>query len=638
MANFSIAFIYEAIDKVTAIQEKIKRNQKKTFDAMGASMDKFNRKLDATGKKLKSIGGGITSVGKSITTRVTLPLLAMGAMAIVQGGRFEDAMASLSAITGVTGKQLSVMRGEIMQSGERFGIDSAAFAKGMELIGSKKPELLKMPIVLKGVTDAAALMAKAAGQELPEAALNLTETMNQFNISGERASEVVNILAAGSKFGAVAIPQLSQSINLAGVAAKNAKLSLAETVGTIEILGERGLSGARAGTQLRNVFTILEAQASKKFKPSVVGLAKALENLDKAQISTAQTVKLFGRENLNAASILIEGRKRIGEMAAKVVGTNTAVEQARIRMATLNQQLAKLWVFIKNQLIKIFIAFGPQIKKVAAFTGMVLAKIATWVKANPKLASTLAVVVGVFGVLGPLLVGLGAVVGTVGTAISFLAGIFTIAVAKAVAVGAAITAVTAGMIFFGSGASESTTWSERLRMVWEFLKKAGIAIWNDVGPVFNNLKAIVLELFAIFKNSFWPILKPILGGAFKVALGALVLQFKAWIGYLNVVSEIFLGIVGYIREIMESDIAKNIVSAISETAEGVSAFIGEDLLGDTSRKEALAAAINIPPLPVAQSNLNADITLRAEQGTEIVSAQSSLIGEGNVGFNTIGQE
>ncbi|HHB8610774.1 TPA: phage tail tape measure protein, partial [Klebsiella pneumoniae] len=97
----------------------------------------------------------------------------------------------------------------------------------------------------------------------------------------------------------------------------------------------------------------LEKGTDKSLKPSVVGLSQALTTLSGKNLSTAQAVKLFGVENLNAASILVQNRSKLDELTASLTGTKTAHEQASIRVNNLNGDLLGLSSAFEGMVIKI---------------------------------------------------------------------------------------------------------------------------------------------------------------------------------------------------------------------------------------------------------------------------------------------
>ena len=69
-------------------------------------------------------------------------------------------------------------------------------------------------------------------------------------------------MAAGSKAGAVAIPDLSAGLEKFGAVAKANNVTVEQAVALQETLGDKQIQGAEAGTQLRNIILKL-ANAGK---------------------------------------------------------------------------------------------------------------------------------------------------------------------------------------------------------------------------------------------------------------------------------------------------------------------------------------------------------------------------------------
>lgn len=649
---FSVAFIYEAIDKVSPILNKVKAKQKEVARSMNAGFKKVGTTLDKTSKKLKNVanrldkvGSRMSAIGRTITTKITAPLLALGATAVFQGGKFEDAMASLSAITGLAGADLSKMKKEIMKTAEQFGIGSSELAKGMELIGSKQPALLKTPKLLLAVAKASSIMAKAAGQELPIASENLLSIMNAFEIGGEDALKTVNMLAAASKFGAAAIPELSEAIKRAAGGAKIAKVPLHDLIGAIEVLAEKsGLPAQTIGIGLQNALLKLEAQTNKKIKPSVVGLSKAMENLGKMNLSASKLTKLFGIENVKIVVPMIANAKAMGLMGKKIQGTQTALEQAKIRMATFNEQAKRLWTTIKNKLIAIFDVMRPVLSKILKVIRIVIEKLSVWAKKNPKLAKTIAFIAIALGILGPVLIGVGGIITAVSTIIAGVSVAMVVIVAKIGLVIAGIATLAAGMLFFASGASEATTWGQRLALMWQTLQEAAAMMWAEIEPIITDLKNSFRTLIPVFQ-AMWPFIQPLLKGAFLVQLGLIVGVIKAMLLPLQAAAKLLALITGA-TGITESEerLAKaqaRLDAMQKAKAAGVAPEIFRkaeitalDLSAMSEERRAQMAKQQVSP--VAKSELTGNITVTATPGTEIDKTESTFKGEGNVGLATTG--
>jgi len=213
--------------------------------------------------------------------------------------------------------------------GKTTTISADEAVKAFTLIGSAKPELLKSKEALVGVTNEAIALAEASDMDLPSAAESLTKVMNQFDLSANEAGRTINALAAGAKEGAAAIPSISESIVHFGAVAKTSNINLEQSVGLIETLAEKGVTGAEAGTKLRNVLVEL-SQGPNETNPKIVGLTKALQNLRDQGLSTEEMVKRFGKENIVAAQILTENADKVDYYTKAVTGTNEAyIQQER---------------------------------------------------------------------------------------------------------------------------------------------------------------------------------------------------------------------------------------------------------------------------------------------------------------------
>ena len=296
---------------------------------------------------------------------------------------FERSLKNLSAITGLTGQDLKFMGDEALKLSMNSGVAARDIVESYKLIASAKPELLNQKELLAAVTKETITLSKASGLDLPEAAKRLTDVMNQFSLPGEEAGRIVNILAEGAKLGAAEVPEVSEAMLKFGVSANAANISVAESVALVEALADKGLKGAEAGTQLRNVLAKLSApetlpkQALDYLKAAGVNIdvlkdktipfTQRLEELGKITGNAAALTEVFGLENKNAAQILLENRNRVTQLtdAFNKDGLNSAIEQAETNTDTLAQSQAKLsatWdsVMIKQGGISQF--FGTLIK------------------------------------------------------------------------------------------------------------------------------------------------------------------------------------------------------------------------------------------------------------------------------------
>ena len=281
----------------------------------------------------------------------------------------EESGANLKALTGLDDNSIEWLKQQaeelsttMDQGGLRIRKSTKEILEAYMLVGSAKPELLADKEALNAVTIEALRLAEAAKMEMKPAVDAVTLALNQYGENADQASRYVNVLAAGSKFGAAGVESQTSAIVKAGVAAATANVPIETLVGSIETLAEKGIKDEVAGTGLKTFFLKLEGMADD-VRPSVVGLETALENLRKKNLSTAETQKMFGLEAFTVAKAMIDGADKVREYTAAVTGTNTAIEQAAINSDTAAAKLAQARNEFTRQGIILVKELNPAITK-----------------------------------------------------------------------------------------------------------------------------------------------------------------------------------------------------------------------------------------------------------------------------------
>lgn len=269
-------------------------------------------------------------------------IVAVGVAAGKSVEEFNTSLKGLSALTGTTGSDLKAIGKSAKELSMEFGTSATSIVDSFKLIGSQAPQLLKDKEGLEGVTEAALVLSKAAGMSVEEAAKGITTVMNQMGVEASEATGIINSLAAGSKEGAADVAYLQTAIEKSGTQASIAGMSYQQLIATIETLAPKFSSADVAGTALNGMLIKLTTQANSDFNPAIVGLEKALENLDNANLSASEKLKIFGESNLTAANTLIQNREALQSMTEAVSNTNTAYEQMETVGGTLSESFNKL--------------------------------------------------------------------------------------------------------------------------------------------------------------------------------------------------------------------------------------------------------------------------------------------------------
>lgn len=241
-------------------------------------------------------------------------------------------------------------------------------------MGGARPELLGDAEALSDVAKQAIVLSKASGDELAPSVLAITTTLGQFKLAGQDSGRVINELAAGAKEGAAEIPDITSALKEFGTVAEIGNVSTSESIALIETLADRQLKGAEAGTQLRNVLSklasadILPRTAQAQFqklgidinvlKDASLPLETRLRELGKAQGDVSALTKIFGLENLQAATIITSGLDKYTQLNEKIQGTSEAYRQAGINADNTATKFENLQKGALNKLEETFNVTG----------------------------------------------------------------------------------------------------------------------------------------------------------------------------------------------------------------------------------------------------------------------------------------
>ena len=315
---------------------------KPPLDALGASASKLPGILGRVGSSFASL----STVGKlgwigAVVASITVLSKVMGD-AVQASTEFGSAMSQLGAITGTSGSQLDSMRAQIQNVAKDTYTASKDVADNFALIGSALPMLLKDAEGLEQVSRSAITLSKAGLMPLKDATDSLTVSMAQFNLGAESSGYATDVLANAAQKGSAGISSIAETLKNCGTAANQAGLNLHEAAAAAEVLADKGLKGAEAGTQLKTMFTKMQTSGLDELNPKIVGMEAALKNLSKHANNAAFMNATFGESASQAATILAQNTGRYEELVAAMGDYDTAAEMARVNSDNLAGDINKL--------------------------------------------------------------------------------------------------------------------------------------------------------------------------------------------------------------------------------------------------------------------------------------------------------
>lgn len=291
--------------------------------ALGAS-------LSAAIAPVAALVGGIAAIGYTVSESIS------------SVSDFETHLDGLQSLTGLGDDAMKSIADGAIEMSKGFKSSASEIVDSMKLIGSQAPELLKNQDALMKVAEAANVLSEAAGIEVVDAAKGLTTVMNQMGASASEATNIINVLAASSQQGSADVAYLNTAFEKAGTAAKSAGMDYTQLAAAIETIAPKFSSADVAGSTLNSTLLALSVQANDKFKPAVVGMDQALQNLAKAEMDDIQMKNLVGASNITMLKTLIEAKDTFKGFESSLAGTNTAYEQMAINTDNLDGTIGGL--------------------------------------------------------------------------------------------------------------------------------------------------------------------------------------------------------------------------------------------------------------------------------------------------------
>ena len=478
-------------------------------DLVSSSLAKVRKGFEELGKKAEDVQQKAAGFGNVCERISKIQFKNMADMldrsvqvfqeATGSGMEYEQAMADLVAITGIAGKELEEIGRVARKTGEESGLGATGAVNAFTLLAS---QIQIDKIGLQGLMtlqQETITLAQAAGMDMTDAATAMAATINQFGLEATEANRVINVLAAGSKYGAAEISDLAQSFKVTGSTAAAAGLSVEQTAGALEVLSQSNLKGAEAGTALRNILLKMQTVLGIDFTKN--GLDEALAALQPKLDDVTYLAKLFGAENIAAAQYLITNAQAVGELTEQVTGTNVAQEQAAIRTNTAAEEYKRLQAKVDDLKISFFNATGaaapmialigdnlPIIASMMTLVGStaqtidffrknaILAKTAVVAKTAAELASA-----GVMKMVAAGQAALNAVMSANPVALVVLA----------------IAALVAGLIALYN---RSESFRKVVDALWDGLKRVASVVYNSVITAFERCLNTVQTLWKTFKQ------------------------------------------------------------------------------------------------------------------------------------------
>jgi len=287
----------------------------------------LRRDLTQSEKRLKQFGDRASALGRTMTTRVTLPLVGVGAAAVKVAADFEKSMTSITALVGVAREEVQRMEGDVRSMAVQFGKSGTEAANALFFITSAG---------LRGsvATDTLAASLKASAIGLGDTATIAdlaTSALNAYGADTLSASQATDVLTAAVREGKLEAGELAGSMGRVLPLASAMNVSFNEVGAAFAALSRTGTNAAEAATQIRGILASL-LRPTKQAEEALEGMGLSSEGLrrqmrEEGLLATLKTLsEEFAGNEAAAASVF--GNIRALSGVLDLMGANVATTEA----------------------------------------------------------------------------------------------------------------------------------------------------------------------------------------------------------------------------------------------------------------------------------------------------------------------
>lgn len=213
-----------------------------SIKAAGANAQQLADVMEQSGRKTSLLTTGLAAAGMAAG--------ALGVAAIKTASDFDASMSGVQSVTRASAAEMDLLRQAAIDAGDGTIYSASEAAAGITELGKAG---LSTTDILSGGLSGALDLAASEGIDVNEAAELMATALTQFGLSGDRATDVADALAAGAGNASGSARDLGFALSQAGTMAHTYGISMEETVGALSAFASAGMIGSDAGTSLRSM-------------------------------------------------------------------------------------------------------------------------------------------------------------------------------------------------------------------------------------------------------------------------------------------------------------------------------------------------------------------------------------------------
>lgn len=564
----------------------------------------------ATGKSIQNAGKSITKVGSSLTKGITMPVVGIGVAAVKTAADFESAMTEVKVVAGATETEFAKLQEEAQRLGKTTKFSAIESAEAMQYMAQAGWDTKSILAGTEGVMNAAA----SSGEDLASVAEILSQNITAFGDTAKDANRYADVLSASAAVSAANITYLGNGFKYAAATAGSMGYSVEDISIAFSAMSNSGIKAETAGASLRNIISNMakptDSQAelmkklglsltdssgkTKSFATVMDNLRDAFSGMSKKQAAAAAST-LAGKQSMSALLALVNTSDKDFKIFSDAIynSTGKAKEMADEMQNNLNGQITLLKSSVEGAAITIGNKLLPMIK---GLTSKIKSAADWFNNLSDKQVSFIMKAAGIAAVIGPVIMIIGKLVTTVGTAV-FMYGKMSKAIGDAGGIMKILTgpagttiAVIAGLALVAIVVIKN--WDKikpALQKVANFLKQVFGPAFKSVGdfiksnmlPIIAQVKKVVNQLKPVF-TAIGNVTKKVFSAMAKFVnnnMGTIQKIVKAVTNRLIRPFKVAFAIITSIIQAALTSIS-DIIKSIQKVFKGITTFISGVFTGD----------------------------------------------------------
>ena len=581
--------------EIAATEAELKKleNEYKSLGSVGA------QQVAALGAKMDAFGQKIAGVGDKLTTRLTLPLAAIGTAAVKNFAEVDKTMTLTNSTMGNTAEQANLLTDAMKSAAANstYGMQDAATAT------------LNFARAGLDAEQAAAALAPAMnlaageGGELDVVSGGLVATINGFHGSFDEAAHYADVFANACNNSALDVNSLSNAMSVAAPIFSAAGYTVNDAALYMGVMANNGIEADKAANSLKTGLARLVSPAKEgaemmkqlgievtnsdgSMKDSVQiqhELHDAFSQLSESeQIAAASAI--FGKNQMAPWLALINTAPGdVEKLSLALEQSGTAGQMASDMMGGFGGALEKLKSSLDVAGYSLGSALAPTISKV----GDAIQKAVDWFNAlPPSMQTTIATVGLIAAALGPVLAIGGRLISGIGKLMTLAPSIvnaFSLVKGAFSALGGIFTALSPTVLIVIGVIAALVAVGVLLYKNWDTIKEKAQEVWEAVTTAWNNMVTAIsgaMKTIGSTVSSAWDAIKGAISNALSTISNTVTTVWNSISSFITTVvnavrttiSSVWSTIAGTVSTIW-NNVVSAVNSAFSPVKEKVSSIV-----------------------------------------------------------------